>query len=58
MRKKCRLLALEHDAGWMNCMRRPCPDWKQSKTLNPTLATLHKWSEALGRKLDADLSAV
>jgi DNA-binding XRE family transcriptional regulator len=27
------------------------------KMLNPTLATLHKWAEALGRKLDVDLSA-
>jgi len=26
------------------------------KMLNPTLATLHKWAEALGRKV-ADLSA-
>jgi DNA-binding XRE family transcriptional regulator len=25
------------------------------KTLNPTRATLHKWAEALGRKLDIDL---
>src|SRR5207244_9446759 len=28
------------------------------KMLNPTLATLHKWAEALGRKLDVDLSSV
>ncbi len=27
------------------------------KVLNPTLATLHKWAEALGQKLDVDLSA-
>ena len=26
------------------------------KMLNPTLATLHKWAEALGRKLGVDLS--
>jgi DNA-binding Xre family transcriptional regulator len=26
------------------------------KTLNPTLATLHKWAEALGQKLDVDVS--
>ena len=25
--------------------------------LNPTLATLHKWAEALGQKLDVDLSS-
>jgi DNA-binding XRE family transcriptional regulator len=28
------------------------------KVLNPTLATLHKWAEALGQKLDVDLSSV
>ena len=27
------------------------------KVLNPTLATLHKWAEALGQKLDVDLSS-
>jgi DNA-binding XRE family transcriptional regulator len=27
------------------------------KMLNPTLATLHKWAEALGQKLEVDLSA-
>jgi DNA-binding XRE family transcriptional regulator len=27
------------------------------KMLNPTLATLHKWAEALGRRLDVDLSS-
>lgn len=27
------------------------------KMLNPTLATLHKWAEALGRKLEIDLPA-
>jgi len=26
------------------------------KMLNPTLATLHKWAEALGRKLDVALT--
>jgi ribosome-binding protein aMBF1 (putative translation factor) len=26
------------------------------KMLNPTLATLHKWAEALGQKLDVELS--
>ena len=26
------------------------------KMLNPTLTTLHKWAEALGQKLDVDLS--
>ncbi len=27
------------------------------KMLNPTLATLHKWAEALGQKLDIDLTS-
>lgn len=27
------------------------------KVLNPTLGTLHKWAEALGKKLDVDLSS-
>lgn len=27
------------------------------KTLNPTLATLHKWAEALGQKLNVDLTS-
>jgi len=27
------------------------------KALNPTLATMYKWAEALGQKLDVDLSA-
>src|SRR5205823_11765705 len=29
--------------------------WETGKMLNPTLATLHKWAEALGQKLDLDL---
>src|SRR5262249_45335205 len=27
------------------------------KMLNPTLATLHKWAEALGQRLNVDLSS-
>ena len=27
------------------------------KTLNPTLTTLHKWAEALGRRLNVDLTS-
>jgi DNA-binding XRE family transcriptional regulator len=27
------------------------------KMLNPTLATLHKWAEALGQKLEVDVSS-
>ena len=28
------------------------------KMLNPTLATLHKWAETLGQKLDVGLSSI
>ena len=28
------------------------------KMLNPTLATLHKWAEAVGQRLDVDLSSM
>jgi transcriptional regulator with XRE-family HTH domain len=37
------------------------PAWSRLETgkmLNPTLATLYKWAEALGQKLDVDLSSV
>jgi len=27
------------------------------EVLNPTLGTLHKWAEALGQKLDVNLSS-
>ena len=30
---------------------------ESGKTLNPTLATLYKWAEALGQKLEIDLTA-
>ena len=30
---------------------------ESGKVLNPTLATLHKWAEALGQKLNVDLSS-
>jgi ribosome-binding protein aMBF1 (putative translation factor) len=31
---------------------------ESGKVLNPTLATLHKWAEALGRKLHVELSSL
>jgi ribosome-binding protein aMBF1 (putative translation factor) len=30
---------------------------ESGKVLNPTLATLHKWAEALGQRLTVDLSS-
>jgi transcriptional regulator with XRE-family HTH domain len=31
--------------------------FEMGKMLNPTLATLYKWAEALGQKLQVDLSS-
>jgi len=36
---------------------RHCRARKPGKMLNPTLATLHKWAETLGQKLDMEVSA-
>jgi len=30
--------------------------WETGKVLNPTRATLHKWAETLGQKMDVELS--
>jgi len=35
----------------------PLSRLETGKMLNPTLATLHKWAEALGRKLDVGLKS-
>jgi DNA-binding XRE family transcriptional regulator len=43
-----------------NCMGIDAPALSRletGKVLNPTLATLHKWAEALGQKIEVDLSA-
>jgi ribosome-binding protein aMBF1 (putative translation factor) len=47
-------------AGVAHRMGIDAPDLSRLETgkmLNPTLATLHKWAEALGQKLEVDLSA-
>ncbi len=39
------------DAPALSCL-------ETGKVLNPTLATLHKWADALGRKVHAELVSV
>jgi DNA-binding XRE family transcriptional regulator len=50
-------LTLAEVAGRMGIDSPALSRLETGKMLNPTLATLHKWAEALGRNLDVDLSA-
>ena len=50
-------LTLAEVAGRMGIDPPALSRLETGKMLNPTLATLHKWAEALGRKLDVDLSS-
>jgi len=49
-------LTLAEVAGRMGIDAPALSRLETGKMLNPTLATLHKWAEALGQKLDVDLS--
>ena len=49
-------LALAEVAGRMGIDAPALSRLETGKMLNPTLATLHKWAEALGQKLNVDLS--
>jgi DNA-binding XRE family transcriptional regulator len=49
-------LTLAEVAGRMGIDAPALSRLETGKVLNPTLATLHKWAEALGQKLDVDLS--
>src|ERR1700731_3055190 len=49
-------LTLAEVAGRMKIDAPALSRLETGKMLNPTLATLHKWVEALGEKLDLDLS--
>ena len=49
-------LTLDAVAGRMGTDAPALSRLETGKVLNPTLATLHKWAEALGQKLDMDLS--
>jgi len=50
-------LTLAEVAGRMGIDPPALSRLETGKTLNPTLATLHKWAEALGQKLEVDLSS-
>jgi DNA-binding XRE family transcriptional regulator len=50
-------LALAEVAGRMGIDPPALSRLETGKVLNPTLATLYKWAEALGQKLDVDLSS-
>lgn len=50
-------LTLAEVAGRMGMDPPALSRLETGKVLNPTLATLHKWAEALGQKLDVDLSS-
>src|SRR3954470_15665481 len=49
-------LTLAHVAERMGIDPPALSRLETGKVLNPTLATLHKWAEALGQKLEVDLS--
>jgi DNA-binding XRE family transcriptional regulator len=50
-------LTLAEVAGRMGIDAPALSRLETGKVLNPTLATLHKWAEALGQKLDVGLSS-
>jgi DNA-binding XRE family transcriptional regulator len=50
-------LTLSEVAGRMGIDPPALSRLETGKVLNPTLATLHEWAEALGQKLDVDLSS-
>jgi DNA-binding XRE family transcriptional regulator len=50
-------LTLAEVAGRMGIDAPALSRLETGKALNPTLATLHKWAEALGQRLDVDLSS-
>jgi DNA-binding XRE family transcriptional regulator len=50
-------LTLAHVADRMGIDPPALSRLETGKVLNPTLVTLHKWAEALGQKLDVDLSS-
>jgi DNA-binding XRE family transcriptional regulator len=50
-------LTLAEVAGRMGIDAPALSRLETGKVLNPTLATLHKWAEALGQKLNVDLTS-
>lgn len=53
--RECQGLTLADVAERMGIDAPALSRLETGKMLNPTLATLHKWAEALGQKLDVDL---
>jgi hypothetical protein len=56
--RESQVLALAQVADRMGIDPPALSRLETGKVLNPTLATLHKWAEALGQRLDIDLSAL
>jgi DNA-binding XRE family transcriptional regulator len=54
--RECQGLTLAEVAGRMGIDAPALSRLETGKMLNPTVATLHKWAEALGQKLDVSLS--
>jgi DNA-binding XRE family transcriptional regulator len=50
-------LTLAEVAGRMGIDPPALSRLETGKMLNPTIATLHKWAEALGKKLDVELTS-
>ncbi len=55
--RECQGLTLAEVAERMGIDAPALSRLETGKMLNPTLATLHKWAEALGQKLEVDLSS-
>jgi ribosome-binding protein aMBF1 (putative translation factor) len=55
--RECQGLTLAEVAERMEIDAPALSRLETGKVLNPTLATLHKWAEALGQKLDIDLTS-
>src|SRR4051794_29711109 len=56
--RESRGLTLAEVAGRMGIDAPALSRLETGKMLNPTLATLHKWAEALGQRLEVDLASV
>ena len=54
--RECQGLTLAETAERMGIDAPALSRLETGKMLNPTLATLHKWAEALGQKLEIDVS--
>ncbi|HLW67340.1 MAG TPA: helix-turn-helix transcriptional regulator [Gemmataceae bacterium] len=55
--RECQGLTLAEVAKRMGIDAPALSRLETGKMLNPTLATLHKWAEALGRKMEIEITA-